>query len=368
MTRNATVLLCFVLAAFAAHAGELTVEVLDVGQGDSILIRTPAEKVILIDAGDDPHEVGRLLKERRVEHLDLVVATHPHADHIGGMLDVVSQIQTKLYTDNGLPHSTATYRALMERLEEKRIKYRAAVVGQKYNLDDGATFEVIFPRGDALRGTRSDLNANSVVTRLRHQGHCFLFVGDSEEPTERALLDGDLGKCDVLKVAHHGSDYSSSQAFLGALQPKIAVISVGVGNTYGHPGPQTLSRLQGLKASIYRTDVDGTVTFTSSEAGIAVKTAHEVTAPETAAPLTDAASAKSRRGHDHEAPPAPSMGSPTRAGVDGACAYVASEKGKVFHEASCGNGKRISPKNLRCYPTREAALAGGKKPAGCCRP
>ena len=98
MTRNATVLLCFVLAAFAAHAGELTVKVLDVGQGDSILIRTPADKAILIDAGDDPHEVGRLLKERHVEHLDLVVATHRHADHIGGMLDVVSQIQTKLYT------------------------------------------------------------------------------------------------------------------------------------------------------------------------------------------------------------------------------------------------------------------------------
>lgn len=154
------------------------------------------------------------------------------------------------------------------------------------------------------------------------------------------------------------------------MQPKIAVISVGTGNSYKHPGPQTLSRLHGLNAAIYRTDVDGTVTLTSSEAGIAVGTAHELTVPKPGESMTDAASAKSPRGHTREVSPAPvpSMSSPTSAAIDGACAYVASEKGKVFHEPSCGNGTRISPKNMKCYPTREGALAGGKKPAGCCRP
>lgn len=344
----------------SALAGTLRVEMMDVGQGDAILVRTPADKIVLIDAGDDPHQVLALLKARKVDHLDLVVASHPHADHIGGMLDVVSSIPVKLYSDNGLPHTSATYRHLMETIEQRKIAYRAGLAGTTYRLDDGATLEILFPTGAPLRGTRSDLNANSVVVRLRHQGHCFLFLGDSEEPTERALLGADIGSCDVLKVAHHGSDYSSTAAFIQQVKPTIALISVGTGNSYGHPGPTTLARLDDIGAKIYRTDLFGAVTILSSEGALDVQMERSAAAQRVleAAPVVE----KKKRGRavqpKVEATPASTA----------ACPFLASADGKVFHEASCGIGHKISPKRLRCYPSQEAALAAGKRSAGCCEP
>ena len=253
--------------AMPAVAGTVTVDVLDVGQGDAIVIRTPAKKVILIDAGDSPSDTIDHLKALGVTHVDLAVATHPHADHIGGMASVVEALPVKVFTDNGLPHTTDTYRRLMTAVETRGVTYRTAIAGTVYRLDDGATLDVLYPRGSPLRATRSDLNSNSVVLRLRHQKNCFLFTGDSEEPTEQALLEGDnLQTCDVLKVAHHGSNHSTTSSFLDRVKPRIAVVSVGVDNGYGHPGQETLGRLKAIGASVYQTDLDGTVTLLSTEA------------------------------------------------------------------------------------------------------
>ncbi|HNH45730.1 MAG TPA: MBL fold metallo-hydrolase, partial [Myxococcota bacterium] len=216
----------------APTGNNIRVDMLDVGQGDSILIRTPT-KTILIDASEGVADVDDKLRALGVQGIDLAVATHPHADHIGGMDDVVRAIPIKMYMDNGLPHDTQTYTRLMSDIESKGITYRAAVAGTVINLDLGAKFEVLFPTGNPLTGTRSDLNANSVVTRLSYKDDCFLFMGDAEEPTERALISRGLGACEVLKVAHHGSEYSSIQSFLDVVRPDIALISVGKGNTYG---------------------------------------------------------------------------------------------------------------------------------------
>jgi len=153
---------------------------------------------------------------------------------------------------------------------------------QVYNLDDGAKLEVLFPNGVKLTNTRSDLNSNSVVMRLTHQGHCMLFTGDSEEPTEHALLSAGVGQCDVLKVAHHGSRHSSTTSFLEAVKPRFAVISLGVGNRYHHPGMETLQRLQAVGAEIHRTDLEGQLTILSSEKGLTVKGAHDPALPITA--------------------------------------------------------------------------------------
>ncbi|MDP2312343.1 MAG: ComEC/Rec2 family competence protein [Pseudomonadota bacterium] len=343
-------------------------DVLDVGQGDAILIRTPANKTILIDAGDGDVNLPKLLTGLGVTSLDLVIGTHAHADHIGGMDEVLDAFPVKNYIDNGLPHTTRTYESVMARIEQKQIPYRTGIVGTSFKLDDGAVLELLFPPATPLKDTRSDLNSNSVVARLTHGDDCFLFTGDSEEPTERALVAAGLGQCDVLKVAHHGSNHSSTPAFLAAVKPSIAVISVGTGNRYGHPGEETMGRLEGTSAALYRTDLDGQVTLLSDGKKIKVETLRtrpnsgavalttEVNRPR---PSIQAAAAHPA----HDLTPAAVDNMPAQA-----CAFPSSASSEVFHEAGCGHAARISPGNLVCYQTREQALAGGKRPAGCCSP
>lgn len=355
----------FVIQALAlvatAFAGTLRVDMLDVGQGDAILVRTPANKVVLIDAGDGEVSVPGLLAAEKVDHIDLLVATHSHADHIGGMAVVVKALPVKLFTDSGIPHTTQTYELLMRTVEEKALPYRSAIVDTVYNLDDGAKLEVLFPTGIALSDTRSDLNSNSVVVRLTHQGHCFLFTGDSEEPTENALLSRGLGPCEVLKVAHHGSNHSSTASFLAAVKPRIALISVGTDNRYGHPGKDTLDRLGDAGATVYRTDLAGQITVLSSEKGLEVRTARDASVA-SATPPDAPVSEVLAHPAQNLSPAAPSTVPKT------ACPFPASASSEVFHEAGCGNAGRISPSNLICYDTKEAAIAAGKRSAGCCKP
>jgi len=244
------------LVACPAWAGEVLVDMLDIGQGDSILIRGGG-KAVLIDAGIPESKVVDQLHALGVTRLDLVIATHPHADHIGDMIDVVRGFDIGLYMDNGLPHTTVTYQDLMKAVEERGIPYRAARLGQKIKLGEEATMEVLWPSDTPLRDTRSDLNSNSVVVWLTHGENTFLFTGDSEEPTEAALLANGIGPVDVLKVAHHGSEHSSVESFLAVVHPKIALISCGTGNRYGHPDPIALARYAAIGAHVYRTDTQG---------------------------------------------------------------------------------------------------------------
>ena len=248
-------------APSAASGPPFQVDILDVGQGDAILLRSAGGKTALIDAstgnkGEDPLPA---LRELGVQRLDLVVATHPHSDHIGGMDEVLEAFPVKLYTDNGLPHTTDTYARVMRLVESKKIAYKAAKVGQTYTMDPGVKLTVLNPAGDPLSGTRSDLNANSVVIRATYGQTCFLFTGDSEEPTEQRLLENRVQPCDVLKLAHHGSGYSNTAAWLAAVQPQVALISAGEGNSYGHPDPEALDRVSQAGAKVFRTDQNGTI-------------------------------------------------------------------------------------------------------------
>lgn len=393
----------------AAQAHDLRVDMLDVGQGDSILIRDD-QRVILIDAGDDPRDVARQLKAEQITKINLVIATHPHADHVGGMLEVVTQFPVTNYVDNHQPHTTATYTNLLAAIHAKEAEGLHWLQPGTGDADDqvhqvrigpDATLTFLFPLdGERETGTRSDLNSNSVVARIDHGKDCFLFVGDAEAETERALLNNGLAQCDVLKVAHHGSEYATTPAFLAAVQPKIALISVGAGNRYGHPGPKTVGRIESAGAKVYRTDLSGRITVRSTGEGVSVTTEREAgEAPMAAAeppPRVAAPSAISRPGgmiptrepeYAERTTPPPLPGTavasaePAASATPGAapaeqatepaaeaCPFPASRNSEVFHEDGCGNGEKISPANLVCYPTRDAAIAAGKRPAGCCKP
>ncbi len=268
-------MLLLLLGWFQAFAGALTVEVLDVGQGDAILIRSPAGKTVLIDAGTSRSPVPVMLKRRDIDTLDLVIATHAHADHIGAMARVLQQVPVKLYGDQGMPHTTTTYARVMQQVEGKGIRYLALRSGRVFNLDDGIKLEVLGPAEPLLGGTRSDLNSNSVVTRLTHGDNCFLFTGDAEDPTEHLLLQNGLSTCNVLKVAHHGSAHSTSRAWLQAVQPELALISVGEGNRYGHPDDGTLLRLERNGARILRTDLLGTIKVVSDKKSLVIEEVDE---------------------------------------------------------------------------------------------
>lgn len=263
-------MLAFVwLTPGVALAGTTTVHILDVGQGDAVLIEAPNGDHILIDAGQRGPRVVDDLEAMGVDDLELVIASHPHADHIGGMQDVVEAFDIALYVDNGMEHTTKTYSELMDSLETRKVPYQAGQRGQEFDFGE-LHLTLLWPGTSLLRNTRSDLNSNSVVVRADHGDDCFLFTGDAEEPTERALLSGGLETCEVLKVAHHGSNHSSTSAFVRAVEPEIALISCGLGNRYKHPGMETLETLDSAGADIYRTDLWGVLSLATSGDGVEV--------------------------------------------------------------------------------------------------
>ncbi len=254
-----------VAVALPALAADLRVRFIDVGQGDGILILSPDHKAVLVDAGPPEASTAVLaaLRAEHVSHLDLVIATHAHLDHIGGMVKVLKQVPTRFYMDPGFPYGSSAYKRLLKYLEAHHVPVRTARRGRTINLGGGAVLHLLAPQMPFFHDTRSDPNANSVVGRLTYGKVSILLTGDAEAPTEARLVKGGGLKSTVLKVCHHGSRYSSTPAFLAAVKPKIAVISVGVHNRYGHPSKQTIRRLEAVGAKVYRTDLDGTVVFST---------------------------------------------------------------------------------------------------------
>jgi len=251
--------------------GRLQIYALDVGQGDSALIITPEGKSILIDAGTPQaaDEVVTALRKRDVRSLDLAVATHPHADHIGGMRKVIENFGVKNFLDSNQEYTSKEYQRMIQAIVDKGIKFIPAKKGMKFDLDSGVELEVLNPQGNdqwikEVRRGGSVENANSVVLRLSYGNFSMLFTGDAETETEDLMMKSGVPlRAQVLKVGHHGSRYATSARFLEAVDPEAAVISVGAENRYGHPAQQTLDRLQKAGVKVYRTDLNGEIAIVS---------------------------------------------------------------------------------------------------------
>ena len=247
--------------------GEVRVHFIDVGQGDCILIEGSGESV-LIDAGenDQGDEVLGYLSAAGIEDIDLAVGTHPHSDHIGGMDTVLEGITVGRLMLSDVPDSivptTRTYLDLLDAAEETGTEMFYGYPGDQVSIC-GGTLTVLGPVEDY-----DDLNDESLVIRFDYGESSFLFTGDMESGAEEDLLasGADIG-ADVLKVGHHGSNTSSSEEFLRAVGPEIAVIECGEGNDYGHPHLEVLERLEAVSAAVYRTDLDGSVVVTADGSG-----------------------------------------------------------------------------------------------------
>jgi competence protein ComEC len=266
----ALVVLLVFFAYFAyqiyVETGSLQVVFLDVGQGDSILIQK-GTKQILIDGGPSGKtelaELGKYLPyfDREIE---MVVATHPDRDHIGGLIDVARNYRIGKVLTTAAEKDTAVFKEWKDIREYGRIETLEATRGDEVEFGD-AKMRIISP-GSFVDPLAGDANNKSVVVRLDFGDNSFLFTGDIESPAEREILaSGENINVDVLKVAHHGSKYSSSEAFLDATSPETAIISVSAKNSYGHPTQVVLDALRKRNIEVFRTDEVGDIIFTCNK-------------------------------------------------------------------------------------------------------
>lgn len=243
----------------------ITIEMLDIGQGDATLIRTKDE-VIMIDTGDvdQRDNLVQQLKDRNISTIDKLIITHPHADHLGGAYALFKNFTVKSVYDNGDQTTTNTYKTYLKNIQQQKIEYHQLSAGDELDLGGGVKFKVFSPTKEMIDND-SDLNNNSIVGQLRYNNFTMMFTGDAEKQAERTIANtyGDEIKSLVLKSPHHGSSTSSSDLFLKTLQAKDVLISCGVNNDYGHPHEQTLKRYQKYNMNVYRTDKMGTITITS---------------------------------------------------------------------------------------------------------
>lgn len=256
-------------------AGRLTLHFVDVGQGDAAVLRTPNGHFVVIDAGprDERFDAGAsrvvpLLQREGARTIDVLIASHAHLDHVGGFGAVLSALPVGTVLEPAAPGTDSTYREMLGLVGQSGAAWDAARRGERFTVDS-VEFSVLHP-DTAWSGWGLDLNEDSVVLLVRYGGFRAIFMGDAGEAPE-AMLRGRVGHVDLLKVGHHGSRGASGPAWLAELSPRVAVLSVGSHNRYGHPAPEALQRLGAQHATIWRTDQEGTVTVVTDGRHVEVR-------------------------------------------------------------------------------------------------
>lgn len=265
-------------------AGVLTVAFLDIGQGDAVFIEAPNGNQVLIDGGPGKSVLRELSKVMPFydRSIDVLIASHPDTDHIGGLNDVLGRYKIDLFMEPGVEGDTTLYKELRSRIERLKIEKLEARRGMVVDLGEGARLEIIFPVTDP-RGMET--NTASIVTRLVYGENEFLLTGDSPSNIEEYLVSLDCqGRAlncpdpkgpslasDVLKAGHHGSKTSTSDIFVQTVSPDFAVISAGKDNRYGHPHPEVIDTLTKHKTKILRTDEEGRIVFESDGLNLRIK-------------------------------------------------------------------------------------------------
>ena len=256
--------LIFIIITLLVGCGKkdlLSIHIIDVGQGDSILIQTPKNTNILVDGGNEDSSliISKFIKSKKAKNLDLVIATHPDTDHIGSLDNVINKFKvSKLYLPNKNTNNDSYYN-LIQACNKKNIKPQYLSKGDIINLEDNLKLTILNPSY-----THEDSNSNSIVFKLDFKNKSFLFTGDATKENEIEMINNfNLNDIDFLKVAHHGSKNSSTEEFLKSTTPDVAAISCGYDNTYGHPHKDTLLRLAQVNTKVYRTDKQGHISFYS---------------------------------------------------------------------------------------------------------
>lgn len=339
------------------EVGSFEVHFIDVGQADAALILCDG-KAMLIDGGnvEDSSRLYTYLKKHNVTHLDYVIGTHAHEDHIGGIAGALNYASVGVVYCPNTSYSTDAFDNFVKAVEKHGKSITVPTAGTTFSLGS-ASCKVL------AVNTSSDTNNSSIVLRITYGDTSFLFTGDAEREVEQAILNrGEELKSTVLKVGHHGSETSTSYVWLREIMPEYAVISVGSGNSYGHPTEEVLSRLRDAEVQTFRTDMQGdivcvsdgqTVTFTVSRnadadtlGGIGNNSTQKPTEPEETEGVTEPEETETHGTH-----------------------YVLNTNSKKFHYEDCASAKKISEKNRQdYYGTREELIDMGYSPCGNCDP
>ncbi|MGI6498302.1 MAG: ComEC/Rec2 family competence protein [Oscillospiraceae bacterium] len=316
-------------AGTASGESGLRVHFIDVGQADAILIQSNGENM-LIDAGNraDGDLMVAYLKRQGVDALKYVIATHPHEDHIGGMAAVLEAVPADTILLSESDHPTNVFERLLDTIDEQGCRVIQAVVGNRYAIG-GASVTILSPNG----AHETNVNNTSVGVRLVYGGTAFVMCGDAEKESEADMAASGLTlTADVLKLGHHGSSTSTTDAFLEAVGPGYAVISCGAGNSYGHPHKEILEKLARRQIPYFRTDKQGDVVAESDGTRITWNVE--------------------------------AISSPAQAQ-----SYVLNTNTMKFHKPSCGSVSRISPQHAEeTSAPRETLIAMGYSPCGSCKP
>ncbi|MBM7551683.1 S-layer homology domain-containing protein [Thalassobacillus pellis] len=243
--------------------GDTEAHFIDVGQGDSILLESPSGKTILVDGGRKSagEKVVDYLNKAGIDTIDLMVATHPDADHIGGLIDVLQQVEVKEVLDSGKSHTTDTYMEYLKLIDQKNIPFSVAEEGSTINFDEALDIKVLHSTSSS-----SDNNESSIVLEVSHGEIDFLLTGDATVDNEQQIIDNYEVEAEILKVGHHGASTSTSEAFLAEVNPEVGILSYGE-NSYGHPESEIVDRLRDHETALYSTCHQGTITVTTNGSG-----------------------------------------------------------------------------------------------------